>query len=575
MSKQTIADLIAATLAEAGVERIWGVTGDSLNGLNESLRRLDKIKWMMTRHEEVAAFAAGAEASLTGKLGVCAGSCGPGNLHLINGLFDCHRNHSPVLAIAAHIPSSEIGLGYFQETHPQELFRECSHFVELVSNPAQMPEVMHRAMRAAIGKQGVAVIVISGDVALSEAPEGAVAAFPTLRAPRIIPQPEDLDHIVEILGDAKAVAMLCGSGCADAHDEVVALADRLSAPVVHALRGKEHVEWDNPYDVGMTGLIGFSSGYHVMENCDALLMLGTDFPYRNFYPKNARIIQVDRDPSQLGKRAPLALGVVGDVRETINALLERLDARVDRSFLQTSLRHYSKARDGLDSLATPDKPGRPVHPQYIAKLVSEMAAEDAIISADVGTPTVWAARYLTMNGKRRLLFSGNHGSMANALPQALGAQAAYPSRQVISLSGDGGFAMSMGDFLSLAQLGLPVKVVLFDNSLLGFVAMEQKAGGYLDVNVQLQNPDFAAIAEACGVLGVRVEESDHLEPALALAFAHDGPALVSVRTASHELAMPPAIKIEQAKGFGLYMMKAIMNGRGDEIVELARTNLRI
>lgn len=574
MAKQSIADLIALTLADAGVERIWGVTGDSLNGLNESLRKVGRIEWMMTRHEEVAAFAAGAEAALTGKLGVCAGSCGPGNLHLINGLFDCHRNHAPVLAIAAHIPSSEIGLGYFQETHPQELFRECSHFVELVTNPRQMPEVLGRAMRAAIGKKGVAVIVVPGDVALADAPANASTRFPALRPPRLLPPDEDVGRMAEILEASDAIALLCGSGCEGAHDAVVALADRLGAPVVHALRGKEHIEWDNPFDVGMTGLIGFSSGYQVMENCDTLLMLGTDFPYRNFYPAKAKVIQVDRDPAQLGKRVPLELGVVGDVGETIAALLPRLKRKENRKFLNAARAHYAKARQDLDALATPDKPGRPVHPQYIARLVSELADDDAIISADVGTPTVWSARYIAVNGKRRLLFSGNHGSMANALPQALGAQAAFPGRQVISLSGDGGFAMSMGDFLSLAQLDLPVKIVLFDNSLLGFVAMEQKAGGFLDVNVQLKNPDFAAIAEACGVLGIRVDQSDALEPALRRAFSHAGPALVDVRTAAQELAMPPAIKVEQAKGFSLYMLKAILSGRGDEIIELARTNLR-
>ncbi|WP_342249191.1 ubiquinone-dependent pyruvate dehydrogenase [Sphingomonas sp. OTU376] len=574
MGKQTIAELMALTLADAGVERIWGVTGDSLNGFNESLRKLGSIRWMMTRHEEVAAFAAGAEASLTGKLGVCAGSCGPGNLHLINGLFDCHRNHAPVLAIAAHIPSSEIGLGYFQETHPQELFRECSHFAEVVTNPKQMPEVLHRAMRAAIGKRGVAVIVVPGDVALAEAPAGAVGRFPALQSPRLLPNAGDVERMAGLLGESSAVTLLCGSGCEGAHDEVVALADMLGAPVVHALRGKEHVEWGNPFDVGMTGLIGFSSGYQAMENCDTLLMLGTDFPYRNFYPQRANIIQVDRDPAQLGKRAPLALGVVGDVRETLQALLPRLERKQDRKFLGSARAHYARARDGLDTLATADGPGRPVHPQFIARLISELADDDAIVSADVGTPTVWAARYLEMTGKRRLLFSANHGSMANALPQALGAQAAFPGRQVISMSGDGGFAMSMGDFLSLAQLDLPVKVVLFDNSLLGFVAMEQKAGGFLDVNVQLKNPDFAAIAEACGVLGIRVEDSAGLEPALRRAFAHAGPALVDVRTAAQELVMPPAIKLEQAKGFSLYMLKAVLSGRGDEIIELARTNLR-
>jgi pyruvate dehydrogenase (quinone) len=574
MAKTSIADIMALTLANAGVKRIWGVTGDSLNGLNESLRKLDRIEWMMTRHEEVAAFAAGAEAAMTGALAVCAGSCGPGNLHLINGLFDCHRNHVPVLAIAAHIPSSEIGLGYFQETHPQELFRECSHFCELVTNPAQMPEVLHRAMRAAIGKRGVAVIVVPGDVAMLPAPDGADGAFPALNLPRVVPADADIARLAALLDDGGAVTMLCGSGCAGAHDAVVALADTLGAPVVHALRGKEHVEWDNPFDVGMTGLIGFSSGYHAMESCDTLLMLGSDFPYRDFYPKKAKIIQVDHDPANLGKRAPLTLGVIGDVGETIAALLPRLNRREDRRFLDKARAHYAKAREGLDDLATPSKPGRPIHPQYLARLVSEIADDDAIIAADVGTPTVWSCRYITTNGRRRLLYSANHGSMANALPQAMGAQAAHPDRQVLSLSGDGGLAMSMGDLLSLRQLDLPVKIVVVDNGELGFVAMEQKAGGFLDVNVKLDNPDFAALANAIGILGIRVEESADLEGALRTAFAHDGPALVDVRTAPDELSLPPAIKAKQALGFSLYMMKAILNGRGDEIVELGRTNLR-
>lgn len=574
MAKTSIADIMALTLANAGVTRIWGVTGDSLNGLNESLRKLDRIEWMMTRHEEVAAFAAGAEAAMTGALAVCAGSCGPGNLHLINGLFDCHRNHVPVLAIAAHIPSSEIGLGYFQETHPQELFRECSHFCELVTNPAQIPEVLHRAIRAAIGKRGVAVIVVPGDVAMLPAPDGADGAFPALNLPRVVPADADIARLAALLDDGGAVTMLCGSGCAGAHDAVVALADTLGAPVVHALRGKEHVEWDNPFDVGMTGLIGFSSGYHAMESCDTLLMLGSDFPYRDFYPKKAKIIQVDHDPANLGKRAPLTLGVIGDVGETITALLPRLTRREDRRFLDKARAHYAKAREGLDDLATPSKPGRPIHPQYLARLVSEIADDDAIIAADVGTPTVWSCRYITTNGRRRLLYSANHGSMANALPQAMGAQAAHPDRQVLSLSGDGGLAMSMGDLLSLRQLGLPVKIVVVDNGELGFVAMEQKAGGFLDVNVKLDNPDFAALANAIGILGIRVEESAGLEGALRTAFAHDGPALVDVRTAPDELSLPPAIKAKQALGFSLYMMKAILNGRGDEIVELGRTNLR-
>jgi pyruvate dehydrogenase (quinone) len=573
MSKTTVADLMAATLAAAGVKRIWGVTGDSLNGFNDSLRRLGKIDWMHVRHEEVAAFAAGAEALATESMAVCAGSCGPGNLHLINGLFDCHRNRAPVLAIAAQIPSSEIGLGYFQETHPQELFRECSHFIELISTPAQMPEVLHRAMRSAIGKGGVAVLVIPGDVALAEAPAGAKPAWPPLTPPRILPDNAEIDRLVELLDNSQAVTLLCGSGCAGAHDEVVSLAGALNAPIVHALRGKEHVEWENPFDVGMTGFIGFSSGYHAMLNCDTLLMLGTDFPYRPFYPTKAKVAQVDRDASALGRRVPLEIGVVGDVAESVRALAPRLKSRNDRSFLDSARKHYAKAREALDDLARPSAPGRPIHPQYLTKIVSELADDDAIFTVDVGTPTVWAARYLAMNGKRRLIGSFNHGSMANALPQAIGAQAAFPGRQVISLSGDGGFSMLMGDFISLVQLGLPVKVIVFDNGSLGFVAMEMKAAGFLDTSTDLRNPDFAAMANAMGVMGFRVDQSDQLAPVLKEAFAHPGPVLVDVITAKQELVMPPKIQIEQAKGFSLFMLRAIMNGRGDEVVELAETNL--
>ena len=571
MAKINLAQQLATTLEQAGIKRIWGLTGDSLNGLTDALRSMDSIEWMHVRHEEVAAFAAGAEAAATGELTVCAGSCGPGNLHLINGLFDCHRNHVPVLAIAAQIPSSEIGLNYFQETHPQELFKECSHFIELVSNPEQMPQVLHRAMRSAILNRSVAVVVIPGDVSLLEV-EDTLKPWPTLHAPRTLPAEADLVQLSEILSSSEKVTLLCGSGCAGAHAQVVALADTLGAPVVHALRGKEHVEWDNPFDVGMTGLIGFSSGYHAMLNCDTLIMLGTDFPYRQFYPTDAKIIQIDRDPQALGRRATLDLGIAADVSETLDALLPRLTRKSDRSFLDTSLKHYEKARQGLDDLAQPSKANRPIHPQYVARLLSELADDDAIFTADVGSPTVWAARYLKMNGKRRLIGSFNHGSMANAMPQAIGAQAAFPGRQVISMSGDGGFAMLMGDFISLAQLKLPVKVIVFDNSSLGFVAMEMKAAGYLDTGTELKNPDFAVMSNAMGILGIRVEQSEDLEPALRRALAHDGPVLVDVVTATQELVMPPSIKLEQAKGFSLYMLKAVMSGRGDEVIELARTN---
>ncbi|VXD00164.1 ubiquinone-dependent pyruvate dehydrogenase [Sphingomonas sp. 8AM] len=572
MSK-TIADLLNDTLIEAGVERIWGVTGDSLNAFNDSMRRSGEIAWMHVRNEEAGAFAAGAEAEATGRLAVCAGSCGPGNLHLINGLYDCHRNRVPVLAIAAHIPSSEIGLNYFQETHPTELFRECSHFCEMVQDARQMPELLHRAIRTALGQRGVAVLVIPGDVALQKAPETRAVPFPALATPRLVPDDGALRQVAALLADSNAVTLLCGAGTAGAHDEVVALAAALKAPVVHAYRGKEWIEYDNPYDVGMTGLIGFSSGYHAMMDCDTLLMLGTDFPYRNFYPDAAKVVQVDRDPGALGRRVPLDLGVVADVREFAARLTPLIAADRDSRFLDTARGHYQAARKGLDELATARDGEKPLHPQFVAATVDRLAAEDAVFTADVGTPAVWAARYLTMNGRRRLIGSFNHGSMANALPQALGVQGAFPARQVVSLSGDGGLAMLMGDMLTAVQMSLPIKIVVFNNSTLGFVEMEQKASGYVDANVALKNPDFAAIAREMGYFGARVARSDALEDAVRAAFAHDGPALVDVVTEGLELIMPPKIQAEQAKGFSLYALRAVLSGRGDEVVELARANL--
>jgi pyruvate dehydrogenase (quinone) len=575
MSIRNVADVLVETLAQAGVKRIHGVVGDSLNGITESLRQRKDIQWFHYRHEESAAFAAGAESQLTGELAVCAGSCGPGNLHLINGLFDAQRSRTPVLAIAAHIPSPEIGSGYFQETHPQNLFQECSHYCELVSSASQIHRTVATAIRTAVGQRGVSVLVIPGDVALSEA-SGPVAGGPGLLpvAPNVTPPDAQLDQLATLLGAGRKVTLFCGRGCAGAHDQVIKLAETLKAPVVHALGGKEHVEWDNPYDVGMTGLIGFSSGYEAMMNCDTLLLLGTDFPYRQFFPEDAKICQIDLRAENLGRRCRLDLGLVGDIGATIRALLPRLKTAADDSHLKSSLAHYKKAREGLNDLAV-GKPGsKPIHPQYVAKVVSDIASEDAVFACDVGTPTIWAARYLHMNGKRRLLGSFVHGSMANAMPQAIGAQTAYPNRQIVSLSGDGGFSMLMGDLLTLVQHKLPVKIVVFNNGTLGFVELEMKAAGFLPTGVTLDNPDFSALARGAGIYGVRVEDPGDLEKAVREAFAHDGPALVDVVTNRQELAMPPKIQLEQMKGFSLWALRTVMNGRGDELIDLARSNLR-
>jgi pyruvate dehydrogenase (quinone) len=575
MAINNIADLFVATLEQAGVKRIFGIVGDSLNGLTEALRNRGTIEWVHVRHEEVAAFAAAGEAQITGNLAVCAGSCGPGNLHLINGLFDAHRSRVPVLAIAAQIPSAEIGGGYFQETHPQNLFRECSHYCELVSDGSQLPYILENAIRAAVGLRGVAVVAIPGDVALRKAPQRAITTSLglALSAPKVAPHPDDLKELASLLNAAKRITLFCGRGCAGAHAQLMWLAETLKSPIVHALGGKEHVEYDNPYDVGMTGFIGFSSGYAAMHACDVLLMLGTDFPYKQFFPADARIAQIDIRPENLGRRCKLDLGLVGDVGLTIEALLPQLKIKTERRHLDSAVAHYKKAREGLDSLAEGTPGRKPIHPQYLARIVSEQAATDAVFTADVGTPTVWAARYLTMNGQRRLIGSFVHGSMANAMPQAIGVQVAQPGRQVISLSGDGGFTMLMGDLITLTQMRLPVKVVIFNNGVLGFVALEMKAAGFVDTGVDLKNPDFAAMARALGIFARRAEDPGELPGAMKEILSHNGPALLDVVTAKQELSMPPTIEPEQVKGFSLWVLRAVMNGRGDEVIDLAKTNL--
>jgi pyruvate dehydrogenase (quinone) len=572
MSK-SVSEVFVETLVAAGVKRVYGLVGDSLNGLTDVIRKSKTIDWLHVRHEEVAAFAAGADALLSGQIAVCAGSCGPGNLHLINGLFDCHRNRVPVLAIAAQIPSDELGSGYFQETNPERLFMDCSHYCELVSQPEQIPRVLGIAMRTAIARRGVAVIIIPGDIALRECPYPPLSLDLDSLSSTTVPPAGAIAKAAEILNQARKVTILGGAGCEGAHAELMAIAERLKSPIVHALRGKEFIEYDNPYDVGMTGLLGFSSGYHAMLNCDALLMLGTDFPYQQFYPKKAKIVQVDLGGEQIGRRTPVDLGLVGNVKETLLALTPLLEDKADRGYLDECLKDYTKARHGLDELAT-GEPGRtPIHPQYVAKLVNEIASEDAIFTCDVGTPTIWAARYLRMNGKRRLLGSFIHGSMANALPQAIGAQCAFPQRQVISLSGDGGLAMLLGDLLTLKQLALPVKIVVFNNSSLDFVELEMKAAGWLPYGTDLVNPNFAKLAEAAGLFGVRVEAPEDLAPALRTALAHEGPCLIDVVVNRQELSMPPSITAGQAIGFSLYMIRAVLNGKGDEVVDLAKTNL--
>ncbi|WP_243229861.1 ubiquinone-dependent pyruvate dehydrogenase [Microbacterium sp. CIAB417] len=569
----TVAENIVTNLRANGIDRVYGIPGDSLNGFTDALRKDGGIRWVHVRHEEAAAFAAAADAATTGELAVVAGSCGPGNLHLINGLYDANRSRVPVLAIAAHIPTTEIGTGYFQETHPQELFRECSVYVEYVSDARQMPRLLEIALRSAIEQRGVAVLVIPGDVALADIGDDRATVIERAR-PVVVPGAEELERAATLLNAARKVTILAGAGVEGAHDDVIALADRLGAPIVHALRGKEFIEYDNPFDVGMTGLLGFASGYRAMEAADALLVLGSDFPYEQFYPEGATTIQVDIRGAQLGKRHPLDLGLVGDVRATAQALLPRLAENTDRSHLEDATTHYRKTRKKLDELAVPSRGRAPIHPQYLARLLDEQADDDAIFTADVGSPTVWAARYLTMTEHRRLIGSFNHGSMANALLHGIGAQVAHPDRQVVALAGDGGLAMMLGELITLTQNRLPVKTIVVNNSSLNFVELEMKAAGFVTYGTDLENPDFAAVANALGIFARRVERSEDLPDAVREVLAHDGPALLDVVTERQELSMPPAIEASQVKGFALYAIRTVLSGRGDELLDLARANWR-
>jgi pyruvate dehydrogenase (quinone) len=566
-------EVLVEMLRNAGVSRVYGLSGDSLNGFTDAIRADKGIDWIHVRHEEVAAFAAGADAHLTDQLTVCAGSCGPGNLHLINGLFDCYRSRVPVLAIAAQIPSIELGNNYFQETHPEILYKECSDYCALVSEPDQLPRILATAMRTAIVKRTVAVVVIPGPVMLSECSQKPLAITVEGDTYSVTPNKTQLQRTAEALNNAKKITILGGAGCKGAHDELIAIADKLKAPVVFAFRGKEFIEYDNPYDVGMTGLLGFSSGYHAIMDSDVLLMLGTDFPYRQFYPEKSTVIQVDIRGEQIGRRTHVEIGLIGDVKSTLQALLPMLTDKANRNHLDKALTHYAKTRKDLDALATGKEGTSPLRPEFLAATISEVADEDAVFTCDVGTPVIWLARYLKVNGKRRILGSFNHGSMANAMPQAIGAQAAFPGRQIISFSGDGGIAMLLGDLLTLNQMGLPVKVVVFNNGALGFVEVEMKSTGFITFGTDLKNPSFAKVAEAMGMFGVRVERPEQLRPALQAAFAHKGPALIEVLTHRLELAMPPTITLEEAKGFSLYMLRTVMNGRGDELIDLAKTNL--
>ncbi|GGN94638.1 pyruvate dehydrogenase [Streptomyces albiflavescens] len=575
MAKQNVAEQFVDILARAGVKRLYGVVGDSLNPVVDAIRRNSAIDWIHVRHEETAAFAAGAEAQITGKLTACAGSCGPGNLHLINGLYDAHRSMAPVLALASQIPSSEIGLGYFQETHPDQLFRECSHYSELISNPKQMPRLLQTAIQHAVGQSGVSVVSLPGDIAAEPAPDKPLETALVTARPTVRPGDTEIDKLVALIDEADRVTLFCGSGTAGAHAEVMEFAGKIKSPVGHALRGKEWIQYDNPFDVGMSGLLGYGAAYEATHECDLLILLGTDFPYNAFLPDDVKIAQVDVRPEHLGRRSKLDLAVWGDVKETLRCLTPRVKPKENRRFLDKMLKKHADALEGVVKAYTRKVEKHiPIHPEYVAAVLDELAAEDAVFTVDTGMCNVWAARYISPNGSRRVIGSFSHGSMANALPMAIGAQFTDRNRQVVSMSGDGGFSMLMGDFLTLVQYDLPVKVVLFNNSSLSMVELEMLVAGLPSYGTTNKNPDFAAVARACGAYGVRVEKPKQLEGALKDAFKHKGPALVDIVTDPNALSIPPKISAEMVTGFALSASKMVLDGGVGRMVQMARSNLR-
>ena len=573
-----IAEQLVTQLQQAGVRRIYGIVGDSLNPIVDAVRRTGGsakggIDWVHVRHEEAAAFAASADAQLTGGLAVCAGSCGPGNLHLINGLYDANRSGAPVLAIASHIPSVQIGMGYFQETHPDRLFTECSVYSEMITNSTQAPRVVDSAMKHALAMGGVAVITLPGDVAGQDA-AAATPPWSPARPASLVPEPSAVQDLARLINDADKIAIFAGIGAGSARSEILALADLVGAPIGHSLRGKDAIQYDNPFDVGMTGLLGYGAAAYGMQDADLLLLLGTDFPYEQFLP-DVKTVQVDRDAAVVGRRTAVDLAVQGDLQPTLAALLPQVKRKRSRKFLDKTLQRHEKLMTStVGAYTKKPKKDAPLHPELVAAALDSLLSEDAIVTADTGMCNVWTARYVTPNGRRRLIGSFLHGSMANALPHAIGAQFAYPERQVVSVSGDGGLSMLMGELVTAATYRLPLTVVVFNNSTLGMVKLEMLVVGLPDYGVDVPAADYRGVAQALGFHSARVTKPEEIEPALSAALAHRGPSLVEVITDPNALSLPPQVTGEQMLGFATAMSKVVMNGGAAEVVQMASSNLR-
>ena len=571
---KTVSDQIVNMLAEAGVKRIYAVTGDSLNHINNAVRTSGKIQWVHVRHEEVGAYAAGAEAQLTGELACCAGSSGPGHVHLINGLYDAHRTGAPVLAIASTIMSQEFGTEYFQETNTIKLFDDCSYYNQVAIMPQQLPRMLQAGIQYAVNRKGVSVVGVPGDLTSKEAEESETSMHFYRPEPLTRPSDQELQELAALIGENHKITIFCGIGVAGAHDEVVELAATLKATVGFSYRGKMFIQHDNPYEVGMTGLLGLPSAYHSMHESDLVILLGTDFPYVNFMPTKNKIVQIDTKPERLGRRAKLTMGLCGDIKHTLKTLMPLLSPKTDDSFLQSQLEFYGKVKEKMQTYVDDRGEKDAIHPEFVAATIDKLADQDAIFTVDTGMCCVWGARYINSTGKRSMIGSFNHGSMANAMPQAIGAALAFPNRQVVAFCGDGGLSMLLGDLATIVQYKLPVKLIVFNNKSLGMVKLEMEVAGLPDWQTDMANPDFAAVAAAFGMKGITVNEPENLEQAIQQAFAFDGPALVNVMTDPNALAMPPKIEFSQVKGMALSMSKMILDGNVNEVLDTVKANYK-
>lgn len=563
MSKRTVSEALLDILAGAGARDIFGVTGDALNPLLESIRTDDRFRWIGVRHEEHAGYAAHAQAQITGGIGVCAGTTGPGALHLINGLYNAKKDFSGVVAITGQVPRAQRGSDSHKEVDLSKMFDDICAYQAIIESPAQMPRMAEIAVQKALIEGCVVRIELPADVIGLELPSEHFTHPLVHSRPTMMPPASEIERAAAIINGGQRVTLFCGIGCRGAEADVLEIAGRLKAPIVHTLRAKEIFDYDQPNVVGMTGLIGNPSGYHAVWDCDVLVMLGTDFPYDHFIPSGRKIIQVDRCVEHIGRRAPVTLGLIGTVRETLAALKPLIE---DRGGSEQFLHHLEHLRDKwlkqMEEQADLSRTDEPLHPQLFAKAINDRAAGDAFFGIDVGECTVWMARQMRMSGRRGMASSFNHGSLGCGLPIAIGAIALDPSRQVWAICGDGGFGMSMNEFVTAVRFHWPLKVIVFNNSELGFVKMEMEVAGlpaYPEAT-GLVNPDFAAYAKACGGDGIRVEHAKDIVPAVEQAIASDKPFIIDAIVSPGELTMPPQIEFSQAWGFGISKVKEAMLG---------------